>query len=318
MTFETCFTEYLNYLAIKGLAQGTIKWHRLYLKRFLDALSGQGTHDLREVTTGQVQSYLAYLKNDYLTSTGRSLALATYFSHYTAINEFFDWLCATDRILLTPLQGIARPPRSGALRLPEILTEAEAVKILESSPINTPAGLRDRAILEVLYSTGIRRSELIHLNVADFLADRGELVIKLGKGRKDRIVPVGEYAVMFTLAYLKLARSWQAESPKEEALFLKPDGSRISPHTLKSLIARALQKSGVNKSVSPHTFRHSMATHLLRNKADLRHIQAILGHASLQSTEIYTHLTVEDLKQAIKKAHPHGQRKAKETASESD
>lgn len=156
-------------------------------------------------------------------------------------------------------------------------------------------------------------SELINLNVEDFLLERRELLIRQGKGKKDRIVPVGEHAARFTEGYLKLIRPWLAKSCGEKALFLTVNGDRMARQTLKVLIGKAVQKSGVQKRVKPHTFRHSMATHLLRNRADLRHIQAILGHASLQSTESYTHLTIEDLKEAVKKAHPHARRAAPKT-----
>jgi integrase/recombinase XerD len=191
------------------------------------------------------------------------------------------------------------------LKLPEVLSEEEAIRILEATLFNTPHGLRDRAILEILYSTGLRRQELINLNQEDLLLERQELWIKQGKGRKDRLVPVGEYAVRFTEAYLKLVRPWMVEAVAEKTLFLTMNGQRLTPQSLKLIITKAMKRSGIAKKVTPHTFRHSMATHLLRNGADLRHIQALLGHASLQSTEVYTHLTVEDLKKVVKRNSPH-------------
>ena len=143
----------------------------------------------------------------------------------------------------------------------------------------------------------------------DYLAGRGELVIAQGKGRKDRVVPVGEYACVFIEAYLKLARPWTAASLQERALFVNTrSGGRISRAALAWIIEKAARKSGIGKKVTPHMFRHSMATHLLRNKADLRHVQAILGHASIRTTEIYTQVTVDDLREAIRKSHPHGRK----------
>jgi integrase/recombinase XerD len=322
MNFEPYITGYLEYLTAKGYAAGTIKWRRVDLKQFLNYLTEKNILDLKAVTGSHIESYLFYLKKEYRTHRsggGGPLAERTYYAHTTTITDFFDWLERTDQILITPLAGMPKPSKPRPGHLPIVLTEMETLKVLESCPINTPNGLRDRAILEVIYSTGIRRSELINLNVTDFLAERGELAIHQGKGRKDRIVPVGEYAIMFTLAYIKLVRVWQVPPEGAAALFLKnTGGERISSYTLGALINRAVKKSGVKKMVTPHTFRHSMATHLLRNKADLRHIQAILGHASLQSTEIYTHLTVEDLRQAVKKAHPHGKRKTEEVVSDSE
>jgi site-specific recombinase XerD len=138
---------------------------------------------------------------------------------------------------------------------------------------------------------------------------RGELVIIQGKGRKDCIVPIGEYACTFTLGYLKLVRPWLVKSTGEDALFVNSKtGERISAVTVNYLVKKAVKRANLEKAISPHTFRHACATHLLRNKADLRHIQAILGHSKLSSTQIYTPLTFEDLKDAVKRAHPRGRR----------
>jgi site-specific recombinase XerD len=174
--------------------------------------------------------------------------------------------------------------------------------------VTTPIGIRDRAILELFYSTGIRRGELARLNLTDYLPDLQELRINQGKGKKDRIVPVGDYAAGYMRLYLKAIRPWMA-APDEPALFVgAKTGGRLRQSAVGEVVRRALIKSGIPKKVFPHMLRHSMATHLLRNGADLRHIQAILGHSSIESTQVYTHLTVQDLSRALEKAHPHGKR----------
>lgn len=317
MPFENEFKEYLNSLAAKGYAQTTIYNQRKYLNQFLGYLMKQNITDLKAVTSYHIESYRYFLKTELRPRKGQLLSEGSYFNHLNAIRGFFKWLEATGRIFITPVanQLGTRTPKTE--QLPNIITEEEVVKILESCPINTPIGLRDRAILEVIYSTGIRRQELANLNVTDYVSERRELMIRKGKGRKDRILPVGEYAGWFLEAYLKLIRPWQVRSPEENALFLKNDtGTRLKTGNIGDLVKKAVERSRIDKKVTPHTFRHSMATHLLRNGADLRHIQAILGHASLESTQVYTHLTVENLKQAIKKAHPHGKLRATEDDSD--
>jgi integrase/recombinase XerD len=312
MTFKGCLTEYLNYLGAKGFVPGTLKWHRLKLQRLFGYLESQNITDPREVNPEQIQRYRGYLKEEYRTPHGKPLADATYQDHVAIYTAFFGWMEQTGRILITPAP-IEPPDRSKprAVKLPRVLNEAEVLKVLETCPTNTPVGLRNRAILEILYSTGIRRQELVNLNLDDFLPGQGELVIRQGKGRKDRVVPIGEHAIKFTEAYLKLIRPWLAQSADEKALFLNSvTGARLSPASVEEFTKNIARKSGVRKPISPHTFRHSMATHLLRNNADLRHIQAILGHASLKTTEIYTHLDLNQLSQAVKKAHPRGQRAA--------
>jgi len=311
VTFKGCLTDYLTHLAARGYNQGTVKWYRLKLQRLFDYLESQEIRDPKEVTPEHLHRYRLYLKDEYRTPRGQPLAEETYKDHVAIFTAFFGWLEGTGQILITPAPK--EPPKRNKLKplkLPRVLTEEEVVQVLEACPVNTPVGLRNRAILEVLYSTGIRRAEVVNLNVDDFYPERGEMLIRLGKGQKDRMVPVGEYAVKYAEAYLKLIRPWLAKSPNEKALFLNSvTGERLSPASVEALVKSIAEKSGVNKPISPHTFRHSMATHLLRNNADLRHIQAILGHASVATTEIYTHLTVENLRQAGKKARHQDQQK---------
>jgi len=308
---------YLQQMAARGYTQPTIYGHGCYLKKCLAYLERKGITDLKAVTSGEINGFLRYLKEEYRTARGKPLTNGSYRCHLNAVNNFFHWLEDTGRILTAPVAKRQEPGIFQPERLPNVINEEEAVKILESCPANTPNGLRNRAIMELLYSTGIRRRELVNLNLSDFSPERRELAVIKGKGGKSRIVPVGEYAIRFTEAYVKLIRPWMARD-NETALFVSSTtGKRLSLKSLDKFIQKIIKQSGITKRVTPHTFRHSMATHMLRSGADLRHIQAILGHASLTSTEIYTHLTREDLKQALKKCHPHGKRAAKETGNDS-
>ena len=192
-----------------------------------------------------------------------------------------------------------------------MLTPEEAVKVLEAVAPRTARGLRDRAILELLYSTGMRKGELVALNVDDFSFERHELAILKSKSKRGRVVPVGEYARQFTEAYLKAVAAvdrGQTKRRRPSSSATTAAGAWRCGRWRRSSRARP-GRAGSASTVTPHTFRHSMATHLLRNHADLRHIQAILGHAKITSTELYTHVALEDLKEVVRRAHPHGRRK---------
>lgn len=304
MNFEACLAGYLNYLAAK--APGSDLRRRFILRHFLNYLTQKQITDLRAVTGSVIEEYFIYLKTDHRTPRGNLLSASAYGQYIRTVTGFFKWLESTGQIFMVP--AFQQPAIPKERKLPKvILTEAEAIQILESCPVDTQIGLRDRALLELLYATGIRRRELVNLNLEDFSLEERELMIVKGKGLKSRLVPVGDYAAKFMEAYLTLVRPWLARSPAEKALFLSAtNGQRISSSTIRHIVRKAVAKSRIDKPVSPHTFRHSVATHLLRNQADLRHIQALLGHASLRTTEVYTHLVLNDLKQVIKKSHPHG------------
>ena len=314
---DEVLAEYFQQMAARGYSQMTIYWHNCYLKKCLAYLKRKGITDLKAVTSGEINAFLRYLKEEYRTAKGTPITNGSYRCHLNAVNSFFRWLEDTGQILTAPVAKRKEPGNFQPERLPNVINEEEAVKILESCPANTPNGLRNRAILELLYSTGIRRRELVNLNLSDFSPERRELAVIKGKGVKSRIVPVGEYATRFTEGYIKLIRPWMARE-NETALFVSSTtGKRLSLKSLDKFIQKIIRQSGITKRVTPHTFRHSMATHMLRSGADLRHIQAILGHASLSSTEIYTHLTREDLHRMLKKCHPHGKRAVKETGIDS-
>ena len=308
--FEEHLYEYLIHLVAKGCAQETIRWRKSPLKLFFDYLAGREILDLKEVSRTHIDDYRLHLREAHRTGKGERICEGTYKDHLVALKGFFAWLQGAGRLLVNPFvdqeAGATRKPQ----KIPEILNAQEMMDLLESCRINTAAGLRDRAILEVLYSTGMRLSELVGLNVIDFSFDDREFVIVDGKGKKGRVVPAGEYACYFTESYLRMVRVWQVSSETEKALFVSQEsGRRLARRTLFEIVKRIVKKSGIAKRITPHTFRHCMATHMLRNKADLRHIQAILGHASLAATEIYTHMTIEDLKEVVKRAHPHGRRR---------
>ena len=306
MSFNELLKAYLEQLPDTWIR----RQRRACIQLLIAYLTQAGVNDPKAVVPQQIQDFFHYLKDEYLTPKGTPLKVSSFRVYVTATDDFFRWLERTDRILMTPVVNRPIVPRSR--ELPAVFTEAEMVQILESCDFNTPVGLRDRAILELLYSTGIRVGELLNLDLEHYQSQQRELTIIKGKGKKDRVTPVGEYAAVFLDAYLKLIRPWLVKSPEEKAIFIgtnKGNGGRLSRFGLNEAIRRAIRRSGIRKKTCyPHIIRHSMATHLLRNKADLRHIQALLGHTSLKTTQVYTHLTIEDLKEAVKNSHPHGRR----------
>jgi len=301
--------EYCKQLAARGLARDTVRHRGNMVRHALGFFAAAGVSELTEITRDRIDAYLAYLVNEYKTAKGTPITVGHLRAHHLCARDFFTWLERVEKILRSPYGVRELPHRVLPARLPAVLTAEEALRVLESvSPVSSQ-GLRDRAMLEILYSTGMRKGELVALNVADFSFERQELVIVTSKSRKGRVVPVGEYARHFTEAYLRAVRSWLARNDEEKALFVSVRGGRrLAVRTVGQIVGRAAKMSGVAKTITPHTFRHSMATQMLCNHADLRHIQAILGHARITSTELYTHVSLEDLKEVVRRAHPHGRK----------
>jgi integrase/recombinase XerD len=188
-------------------------------------------------------------------------------------------------------------------RLPKILSVGDVLKLLEQPGLKTPAGIRDRAMLEVLYATGLRVSELVSLRLIDLNLEEGYIRC-LGKGSKERIVPLGSVAVKYLHFYLDHARKFLAAAPGEETLFLNHHGHGLTRQGFWKIIKKYAEKLGIADRITPHTLRHSFATHLLENGADLRSVQEMLGHVDISTTQIYTHLTRDKLKEVYDKAHP--------------
>lgn len=216
--------------------------------------------------------------------------------------DFFQYLTRFDLALFDPAADLALPKRPRQLPR-NILSKKEMGALLSRPNLEKPLGLRDRAILEVFYATGIRVSELANLTINDLDLSAGELRINQGKNKKDRIVPLGEMACDFLEIYLHEARPRLAPAA-QPILFVSKNGLKFHPTTLSHLIINYGRKVGLKKGISPHALRHTCATHLLQGKADIRHIQSILGHEHLSSTQIYTRVEITDLKDVLKRCHP--------------
>jgi len=291
---EDLLKRFLNYLAVeKGLAQNTVESYERDLQRYLAFLKAKGPND---ITPADVSSFMASLSSGGLAvpSAARSLAAIRGFHKYLMI----DGLAQKD-----PTVTVETP--RGWKRLPKMLSSADVEALLNQPDAANPIGMRDKAMLEVLYATGLRVSELVGLRLPDLNLERGFLVV-LGKGSKERAVPMGEAAIEAIQAYLLTGRPALLKGRASEMLFVSNQRRGITRQMFWERLKFYTARAGIGKNVSPHTLRHSFATHLLDNGADLRAVQAMLGHADISTTQIYTHVSRERLRKIHEKYHPRG------------
>jgi integrase/recombinase XerD len=293
---------YLDHLLVeRGLATNTLTSYRRDLRRYLQFLAGAGIEELDEVTEAVVSSFLVSLREgdtDHppLSSTSAARTLV-------AVRGFHKFAVGDGLATVDPA-GAVKPP-SPAKRLPKALPLSDVEAILEAAgAAGTTLALRDRALLEVLYGTGARISEAVGLDVDDLATVDGTVLLR-GKGSKERLVPVGSYALEAVDAYLVRGRpELVAAGSGTAALFLNARGGRLSRQSAWAVLVRTAERAGVTKDVSPHTLRHSFATHLLDGGADVRVVQELLGHASVTTTQVYTLVTVDNLREVFATAHP--------------
>lgn len=287
---EKYIEKFVRYLEIeKNYSPHTILNYKLDLQGFNKFITGT---DLEKIDYLSLRKYLAVLKE-------KNLGNRTVGRRLSSLRSFFKFLTRESYIKTNPMLMLSSPKLEK--HLPSFMTEDEVYKLIESAFAKDKddlLGLRDRAILEAFYSSGLRISELVGLNLDDIDFISGILKIR-GKGKKERIVPMGETALLAIRRYLD-KRKKQAEG-----IFLNNNGRRITSRGVRFVLVKYLKAAGVKPGVSAHTFRHSFATHLLNRGADLRTVQELLGHANLSTTQIYTHLTTEKLKSVYDKAHPH-------------
>lgn len=282
-------------------APRSVAQYGMHVEAFRIWLEGRGL-DLADVDTKGLLAYqsalYAHRKLD-----GKAYSAGYQANRIAALKNLFRFLTRRGYLLHDPSAEVDLPRVDK--RLPRvILTTREARKVVEAPDTSTPSGLRDRAILETLYATGIRVSELGNLTPYDVDTEDRVLRVVLGKGRKDRNVPLTRAAAQAIEAYLVFGRPKLPGSKRY--LFLQDKGGKMQRATTSRLVGYWAQQAGVKKRVTPHTFRHSVATHLLKGRADIRHIQALLGHASLGTTQRYTQVEVSDLKRVLQRSHPRG------------
>jgi integrase/recombinase XerD len=300
--FKPLSIAYLRSLKVRNLSQRTIDLVHWMLEKFFTYLQSCNITHVDQITSQAVRDYQMTLFES-LNSRGRPNSIAYQNRMLSAAKNFTKFLKDNDYIVSDPGRNVAyaKEPK----RLPRgVLTPTEARKIIHAPDVKTAIGYRDRTIMEVLYSSAIRKEELNNLTIADVDYNDGFLRIIEGKGKKDRIVPIGRIACRYLENYIKSVRAELITDPYNNHLFLTLRGKRFSKNVVWELIKKYAKKAKIKKNVHPHTFRHSCATAMLKNKADIRTIQKLLGHASLDSTQVYTHLSITDLKNVHNRCHP--------------
>lgn len=299
--FDRYIHAYLEQLKARSYAEQTVAFKKMALKSFAAWCAERGIVRLNEVTRPVLQRYQRHLYHAQ-TRGGRPLSAAGQFNRLMAVRGLFRFLTRENVLLYNPASELDLPRLEK--RLPkDVLTAEEAERVLSQPDIATAIGIRDRAILEMFYSTGIRRQELVDLERQHLDIARGIVAIRQGKGKKDRFIPVGERALLWIEKYLADVRP-DLETTDTHTLFLDDTGCKMDPHRISRAVRAYVDKSGVDKQGRCHLFRHTMATLMLENGADIRFIQQMLGHAQLSTTEIYTHVSILKLKQVHALTHP--------------
>ncbi|HHW17951.1 MAG TPA: site-specific tyrosine recombinase XerD [Firmicutes bacterium] len=292
---ESLIQEFIDYLGHeKGLATNTLESYSRDLRQYYGFLSEDGSLSLENASQATIVAYLMYLRK-------QGKATATIARRLAALKAFYQFLLKENYVTKDPTDELSSPKLER--KLPKVLTVEEVERLLAQPDVRTPSGKRDKAMLELLYATGIRVSELVNLNLTDIDLKEG-FVRCVGKGSKERVVPMGEMAISALESYLEEARPKLVSNTREKALFVNHHGSRLTRQGFWKIVKKYAREAQIRKEITPHTLRHSFATHLLENGADIRAVQEMLGHADISTTQIYTHVTKDRLKDVYAKSHP--------------
>jgi len=295
MNMKKLVEEFLNYLSIeRGLAVNSISSYRRDLNNYIKYLEKNKIGSFSETKRNNITNFMLYLKDKGLNSSSIARALV-------AIKVLYRFL-VNEGYLKDDVTSVFTLPKIWR-KLPQVLRPEEVEKLLRSPNLRTKLGIRDKAALELMYATGMRVSEIAGLKLNDLNLDM-RFVKCTGKGQKERIIPLGTYAVCALTKYIDKARPGLLKQKEELHLFLSRLGRKISRQTFWKVVKAYAKKSRIKKEITPHTLRHSFATHLLERGADLRTLQEMLGHSDISTTQIYTHIDKERLKQIHRKFHP--------------
>jgi len=294
--------EYLEWLRTKNYSERTVENREVYLGFLIDWCEARGIARPSEVTKPILERYQRHLfhlrKED-----GRPLSFRSQHSRLVPVRGFFKWLTRQNHLLYNPASELELPRLEK--RLPKhVLTASEAEAVINQADVAEPFGMRDRAILETLYSTGMRRMEVLGLQLFDLDVERGTVMVRQGKGKKDRMIPIGERAIAWIEKYVTEVRPQLVVEPDDGTLFLTAEGTAFSPNRLTQLVRTYVDRAALGKRGACHLFRHTMATLMLEHGADIRFIQQMLGHAELSTTQIYTQVSIRKLKEIHTATHP--------------
>jgi integrase/recombinase XerD len=310
--FHGHLVGFVDWLRAMRYSEDTIRTRRIDLGYFIEWCEERGIRTPLEVTRAMLERYRQYVFACRRKRDGLPLSMNCQGTRLVAVRVYFRWMTRQHHLLFNPAGEMDLPRREK--RLPRnVLSVAEVAQIINAAPTEEPSGLglRDRTMLETLYSTGMRRAELVALELNDIDGERGTVLIRLGKGKKDRMVPIGERALAWVARYMDEVRPQLVGDDGDMTLFVTKQGARLSPKQLSSIVKKAIDGARLERVLltgplngSCHLFRHACATHMLENGADIRFIQALLGHADLGTTEIYTQVAILKLKQVHEATHP--------------
>jgi integrase/recombinase XerD len=294
--------RFREYLEVRNYSPRSRDGYVGELRCFFAFLESLGVESLGNVTREVIEEYRGHLF-ERRTARGKRLSAGSQIGYLCHIRVFFRYLLREGFVAIDPTAGVELPRRH--VSMPRtVLSEQETERVLDSADGKDPVGIRNRAILEVLYCTAVRNSELRDLLLDHINLETGELHVRSGKGRKSRRLPLGEEAVTWLREYLAHARPHFVRKAEERHLFLTMHGGPLERGSLAKLVKAIAKKAGLKKPVTPHVLRHCCATHMLRNGAGLRQLQEILGHDSPQTTQRYTRLEVSDLRKVLERCHP--------------
>jgi len=306
--------RFLEHMQVKAYARATVENRRTYLGWFIAWCEERGISRPAEVTRPVLERYQRYLYH-YRKKNGQPLSFRSQYSRLSPVRAFFKWLARENLILYNPASELELPRLRP--RLPKhVLTPSEAERVLFQADVTALLGIRDRAILETLYSTGMRRSELIALELCDLDPERGTVLVRQGKGKKDRMIPIGERALLWVHKYLGEVRPSLVLHAHDRTVFLSREGEPFTPDHLTRLVRDYVDAAQLGKRGACHLFRHTMATLMLEGGADIRFIQQMLGHANLSTTQIYTQVSIRKLKQIHTATHPAAELRRREVIQE--
>lgn len=294
--------RYLTALAVQQYSPQTLDKKRAHLKRFAQWCDERSIYQPEQVTRDLCERYQRQIHH-YRKANEEPLSASVQGQYITDIKTFYRWLVDQGYLMYSCVEPIALPNIPKALPK-AVLSEMEMERLLNQPDISTASGLRDRAMMEMLYSTGVRRGELLSLQLPDIDQARGLLRVNQGKGRKDRIIPVGERALLWLNRYLKDSRPLLIRQLNDNIVFLSRFGNSLSPGSVTKRFNQYRRDAGIAKPGSVHIFRHTTATVMLEHGADIRHIQALLGHEDLSTTQVYTQVAITQLKAVHEKTHP--------------
>ncbi len=293
---------YLEWMNVLSMSMHTVRCHDSGLQKFITWCDERGLIQPQEISLPMIERYQKHLYHARK-SNGQALSLGSQLALLKPIKPWFTWLTRQHHIGMNPASELVLPKKPMALPR-AILSISEVEQVLNQCDVSNPLGIRNRAMFEVLYSSGVRRMELVQLKIWDIDLERGTLMVRHGKGNKDRLLPIGERACAWLQRYIDEVRPLLESGNDDGLLFLYELGGAILPDRLSDLVKRHMQNAGIHYTGACHLFRHACATHMLEGGADIRFIQEMLGHASLDTTQVYTRVSIGKLKAIHSATHP--------------